>query len=331
MSDERLEMKPIAHRSHNTTDMRHYNSSQPLVSPPATGSRRVWEQRAHRRIAPVNRNRDERAIIFQSNEAITAAYAEMYLRNPQVYKWAGMAALTSATVGRGMYIMRYLEQSRLGRIVGLFGGEVAEIFRNLGIGNRAVFADIYWQHMAYEQGGMAEIERIYRAGQLDCRALRSWQQIDAGRRASDQELIWAGNRALLHFEQQQVLQPQVYDRNQALWHALSAWILSPIPGHLEIFADFAPGGNIGVFDERWRWIEGSMLPRWRELNQTQATRVERILQSLMLGGAPLALPGLAMLKLRLGIYQAGDWRAELGRWLPKTVSAPCEPRPATNN
>jgi hypothetical protein len=185
--------------------------------------------------------------------------------------------------------------------------------------------------MAYDQGGLAEIERIYSAGQLDRRALCSWRQIDAGRRASDHDLIWAGNRALLHFEQQQVLQPQVYDCNQTLWREISAWIPSPIPGHLETFADFAPGGNIGVFAERWRWIEGSMLRRWRELNETQAPRVERILQSLMLGGAPLALPGLAVLKLRLGIYQAGDWRAGLGSWLPKTISAACESQSATNN
>ncbi len=316
---------------HNNTNMRHYNSSQSLASPPLAGSRRAWEQRAQRRIAPVNRNRDALAVIFQSNEAITTTYAEMYLRDPQVYTWAGLAALTSATVGRAMYIMRSLKQAHLGSIVGLFGGEVGEIFRNLSVGNQAVFADIYWQHMAYDQGGLGEIERIYRAGQLDCCTLRCWQQIDAGRWASDHDLIWAGNRGLLHFEQKQVLQPQVYDRNQALWHEISAWIPSPLPGHLETFADFAPGGNIGVFTERWRWIESSMLRRWRELNETQATRVERIFQLLMLGGAPLALPGLAVLKLRLGIYQAGDWRGWLSKWLPKTVSAACESRPATNN
>lgn len=32
---------------------------------------------------------------------LSAAYAKMYLRNPAVYKWADMAALTSAAVGRG--------------------------------------------------------------------------------------------------------------------------------------------------------------------------------------------------------------------------------------
>ncbi len=91
----------------------------------------------------------------------------MYLRNPAIYKWAGMAALTSAAVGRGMYMMRGLRQSRMGSLLGLFGREVAAISRTLGVGNLAVFADIYWQHLAYEQAGIDELERIYSAGALN--------------------------------------------------------------------------------------------------------------------------------------------------------------------
>ncbi len=79
--------------------------------------------------------------------------------------------------------------------------------------------------------------------------------------------------------------------------------------------DFARGGNIGVFAERWRWIEGQMLPRWRALADGQPARVRHLLQSLMLGGDPLALPGLPALKVRLGIFQAIGLR----NWLPKAA------------
>ena len=40
-----------------------------------------------------------------------------------------------------------------------------------------------------------------------------------------------------------------------------------------------------------------MLPRWQALADTQPARVKQLLQSLMLGGDPLAIPGLPMLKL----------------------------------
>ena len=66
-----------------------------------------------------------------------------------------------------MYIMRGLKQTRLGSMIGLFGREVAGTFDNLGVGNLAVFGDIYWQHMAYEQGGLPNL-RAYsgRAGSI---------------------------------------------------------------------------------------------------------------------------------------------------------------------
>ena len=107
--------------------MRYDHSPQLSVSYPTTSSRRGWEEQANQRIAPASGNLDERTIVFKRNEAITAAYAEMYLRNPQVYKWAGMAALTSATVGRALVMKRFHARAR-GR-----GARVEKLFSNLTI------------------------------------------------------------------------------------------------------------------------------------------------------------------------------------------------------
>src|SRR5215207_11454325 len=143
--------------------------------------RAPWRSRANRRIELSSGTPADRATVLKSNEYVTAAYAEMYLRNPAVYKWAGMAALTSAAVGRGMYMIHYLKQSRMGLMVGLFSREVANVSAMLGAGNLAVFEDIYWQHLAYERARIAELERIARAGALDGRVMQAWQQIEAGR------------------------------------------------------------------------------------------------------------------------------------------------------
>jgi hypothetical protein len=240
----------------------------------------------------------------------------MYLRNPAVYKWAGMAALTSAAVGRGMYMIHYLKQSRMGLMLGLLGREVANVSAMLGAGNLAVFEDIYWQHLAYERAGIGELERIYRAGALDRRVMQAWQQIEAGRRAGDQALIWQGNRGLLHYEQQQVLQPAVYDGDRELWKALSGWILSPIPGHVETIEAFAPDANIGIFDDRWAWIEQRMLPRWKMLADQQPGRVERRLQVRMIGGPPFLMPEMLTGKLGQGISLAIGLGSRSGGWVP---------------
>ena len=68
---------------------------------------------------------------------------------------------------------------------------------------------------------------------------------------------------------------------------------------------FAPGANIGVFDDRWQWIEQRMLPRWQVLADQQPARVERRLQVRMIGGPPFLMP--VMLTGKLGQeHLAGD-------------------------
>jgi hypothetical protein len=278
--------------------------------------RAEWQARANRRIEFVPGNPGNRAAVFKRNEYVTAAYAEMYLRNPSVYKWAGMAALTSAAVGRGMYMMHYLKRSHMASVIGLFSREERDVSYMLGIGNLAVFEDIYWQHLAYERAGIGELERIGRAGKLDQQVLRAWRQIEAGRRANDQELIWEGNRGLLYYEQKEVLQPKVYDGDAALWKALSGWIRSPIPGHAETIEVFAPRANIGLFEDRWQWIEQRMLPRWKQLSARHPERVERRLQVRMIGGPPFLLPSMLTGKLGQEIYLAIGLGSRSGGWLP---------------
>jgi hypothetical protein len=286
------------------------------TSLPATDLSAQWRSRANRRIEFTPGNPADRASVLKRNEYVTAAYAEMYLRNPAVYKWAGMAALTSAAVGRGMYMIHYLKRSHLNVMVGLFGREVANVSVMLGAGNLAVFEDIYWQHLAYERAGMAELERIAQAGRLDPRVLRAWRRIEAGRRAGDQAQIWEGNRGLLHYEQQQVLQPAVYDGDPQLWKALSGWIMSPIPGHVETIEAFAPGANIGIFQDRWAWIERRMLPRWKALADRQPGCVERRLQVRMIGGPPFLMPEMLTGKLGQGISRTIGLGSRSGGWVP---------------
>lgn len=267
--------------------MTHTASIESLRTQP--GLRAQWEARALRRIEiDPDLPRGHESIIAR-NEQITAAYSEMYLRNPNVYLWAGMAALTSAEVGRGMYQMRLLQRSRMGWLIGLLQRDIDVIFAALGQGNMAVFEDIYWQHMAYELAGLAELERIHAAGELNDTAITAWRLIDAGRRAGDESLIWQGNLQLLYFEQREVLQPTVYDSRPSLWRHLSRWIESPLLGHYETFGAYAPAANIGIFEQRWHWISTSLVPRWQRLVAQDAARVELSLQRRMLGGAPFPL------------------------------------------
>ena len=61
----------------------------------------------------------------------------------------------------------------------------------------------------------------------------------------------------------------------------SASASMPIPTLVETFRDCHADGNIGVFEERWRWIERRMLPRWKRLSERHADRVDRRLRAAM--------------------------------------------------
>ncbi len=244
-------------------------------------TREYWHAKACKRIGLVPNRPLSTRDLLKRNAQITEAYAELYLRRPPIYKWAGMAALTSAAVGRGMYLMLALDVTRLGCLIGLIGREAGAVFEQLCLGNWLVFADIYWQHLAYEQAGIEELAALAAAGQLDQEVYEAWRQIDQGWRTEQPALIWAGNTVLLKYEQESVLQPGVYQGNQAIWDILADWVPSPIPTLVETFRDFHADGNIGVFEERWRWIERRMLPRWKRLSERQTERVDRRLRAAM--------------------------------------------------
>jgi hypothetical protein len=238
-------------------------------------TRAYWTQQASRRIGLASDAELGTIDLMRRNLHITEAYAEMYLRAPGVYKWAGMAALTSATVGRGMRLMLAMRHTGASMLIGLWPREAETVFRQLCAGNSLVFTDIYWQHLAYERAGLAEIEAVAADEGLDPQVLEGWRQIDQGRQEGNAELVWQGNTALLEYEQRQVLQPGVYDQDPELWRRIAGWIPSPIPAQYETFASYAATDDIGVFASRWRWIVERMLPRWQALSDAQTEQVDR--------------------------------------------------------
>ena len=224
---------------------------------------------------------------FEMNHRITSAYAEMYLSNPDVFKWAGMAAFASKEVGDGMHQAEALRESGLPYIPFVPGMDISgtELLQALAQGNMGVYADLYWQHLAYQGGGIKELEKAYNAGELGRVPFEAWQKIDRGRRENNQSLIWEGNKALLEYEQKTVLQQGVYDQNRKLWREMSSapvsWfqeIESPIPGDGISFNDYKGGGDIGSFDDRWRWISESMLPAWQRLDANRAESTRQVQQ-----------------------------------------------------
>jgi hypothetical protein len=203
------------------------------------------------------------------NRLISGAYAQLYLSDPETFKWAGMAGYASRKVGEGMR-----DASALGAVSAVDGDEMGQALEE---GNKAIFDDMYWQHLAFQNGGLEELEKAAAAGQVTPEQLESWRQLKAAdeKRDVDPEAaeaeVWAANKALLFHEQDAVLQDGVYDHHRQLFQDVSsAWAVdlvgfdSPIPGDESDFEDDVEGGDIGNLDDRWRWIDEKMLPAWQD-------------------------------------------------------------------
>lgn len=234
----------------------------------------------------------------QLNFQITASYAKMYLTNPSIFKWAGMAAFASKEVGNGMAQAWELGFGAgtqtftpaavwIGGIVAGRGGNVGPrmgklLFWALTGGNRLVWHDICWQHLAYRDSGIATLEAAHQAGELPGDSFTAWSMIDSGAKKNAIEDVWMGNALLLKYEQQQVLQPQIYDAKEVkdLWLAISPDVPTPIPGHGVNFTSYVPGGNIGNFIDRWKWIFESMLPAWRTLETDSPAWTKKLIGAM---------------------------------------------------
>ncbi len=227
----------------------------------------------------------------ERNGLINAAYARLYKSDPDAMKWAGMAAMASDEAGTGMmqsWLLSGVEALGLGDVSRTVGAPSDEKVQELlASGNEAIFNDMAWQHLAFQQGGLEELERAAEQGSLTPEQLEGWRKIARGKAMLDeartrgdqaaiaraQDEIWGGNRLLLRSEQKFV-QDIVYDESEdsrAAFQFLSGnlnplGVVSPVP-HGTSFKEhrmLKPGrDDVGDLDQRWDWIEESMLPEYR--------------------------------------------------------------------
>jgi hypothetical protein len=263
---------------------------------PAAAHKAKWSRLAQEIMRPVEETASIGKLPLVRNKIINRAYAELYLENPEIFKWAGLAAFASASIGEKMEL---LAAGNLLRVPALALGEKTSASLNLlsgaldltynliGRGNKAIFDDIYWQHLAYREGGLTEMTALFEEGSLPPELYLAWRMIDQGWQTGDEDLIWAGNTLLLKYEQKEIIQPVLYEGmlNQPLWKIVSKLhdmlgllITSPVPEEIQSFRDCVPGGNLGRYQDRWKWCVEKIMPAWQSYETKQPFKVRQLLR-----------------------------------------------------
>jgi hypothetical protein len=166
--------------------------------------------------------------------------------------------------------------------------------------NNAIFDDIFWVHLAYSSAddGIQCLRALLGAERHYAALLTGFEAIDQGRRILEsgtasadarqeaRDLIWAGNVQLLEHEQRALVQPnfdrlsrafsrlfsmgstlsfEVHGLRHELSYFTSFYLYSLTRGIPQALRAHA-WPRITRFDDRWRWIEASIVPRFRRFD-----------------------------------------------------------------
>lgn len=236
-----------------------------------TGGRRNLDANRNKELAQdfIKSKMNGKADPTSQNRAITEAYAQIYYSDPKAFKWAGLGAYASDKVGDAIWNATNLPDVAL-------GVDGKQLKADLAYGNRHLYDDIAWQHMAYQQGGIEALRGAEAQKHISSGQLAAWELIDQGVKTGNDDLIWQGAEKIAYHEQRDVLKP-MYERHPGIWAKLSSdgyayrtngigiqEFPSPVDGGVT-FHDFMPrDSNIANFDDRWKWTQQSIIPEWRK-------------------------------------------------------------------
>ena len=241
--------------------------------------------------------------VYHRNLEISSRYAWIHTRLPAYFKWAGMAAFASHHVRLALFPFR-LDTDRTGFVniphsLGRRRALLTEDVNTIRAINNGIFDDIFWVHLAYDTGagGIERLRALLGAERHYASVLSGFEAIEQGRRiledapasAEDrrmaEDLIWEGNCQLLEHEQRALVQPNFdrlscrFARLFSIGSALSFEVRG-VRHEAAYFTSFylyslgrgSPQAlrarawpRMTRYDDRWRWIVTSIVPRFRKL------------------------------------------------------------------
>ena len=246
----------------------------------------------------------DQSCAFHRNLEISSRYAWIYKFLPAYLKWAGMAAFASHHVRLALFPFR-LDTDRTGYVdiphsLGRQKALLLEDVNTIRETNNAIFDDIFWVHLAYgtADDGIERLRALLGAEPHYAPVLAGFEAIDQGRRVLEDgtasaearrtadDLIWEGNVQLLEHEQRALVQPNLdrlscaFARLFSIGSALTFEVRG-VRHEVSYFTSFylysltrgipqvlhaQAWPRITRFDDRWRWIVTSIVPRFRRFD-----------------------------------------------------------------
>ena len=240
---------------------------------------------------------------FHRNMELTSRYGWIHDQQPGQFKWAAMAAFASHHVRLALFPLRldtdgsgYVDIPHSLARRRLLTADVDTIRAT----NNAIFNDIFWVHLAYAStdNGIERLRTLLQPEPSYAPVLAGFEAIDQARRVLEDrtasvsarqaadDLVWEGTVQLLEHEQRALVQPHFDHLSCAFARLVSigattSFEVRGVRQDVAYFTSFymhslrrgVPHSvrehrwpRITHFDDRWRWLETTVVPRFRRLD-----------------------------------------------------------------
>jgi hypothetical protein len=213
--------------------------------------------------------------ILVRNQRISAAYARLFTINPRQYSWFGAAMHASWSVGFAMSLMQcWLDGNCPAQVSGSPGdliiqalqalsrSQVEHMQAQLALGNINVFHSVYPPFLAFQDGGIDEMNYLQQSGQLS-------YDPEANIINAVDEVYYNNNplgevQNLLNLEQQHVLVPAFTPDLAPLSPVTFLFYSDDLSDNEWFWAQKYNGhvGNITNTDDRWLWVVDKVIPHY---------------------------------------------------------------------
>ncbi|MGK0391820.1 MAG: hypothetical protein ACI94Y_004587 [Maribacter sp.] len=231
--------------------------------------------------------------VIKRNRTITTYYAQLYQNEPQLYKWAGMAAFASFHIGEKLQMWDWKGSGikSLSFTCRKKNRTLEDDFQVIRIINNRIFTEIGGIHLTFGQMDFPSFKSLLLEQGRHQIILSAFEKLNHAREqlkkegysAAINEMVWEANTEILWHEQSEVVQP-LFDKlsdlfsramtffasfdykinhHQTSWITRSRFILFMLFNAFSLLKKDGLIPEVTNLEHRWYWISNDILKKWK--------------------------------------------------------------------
>lgn len=241
--------------------------------------------------------------VINRNRVITAHYANLYIQNPVLFKWCGMAAFASFHIGERLKLWDWTK-TKITPFPTKDSFSFEDDINIIRLLNNKIFSEMGKMHFAFNQMDYSNFNQLLIEEKKHDIILKNFEILNYARtellsqenNQSINNLIWQANIGLLWHEQSQVVQPffnqlgSVFSNIMSLyasfdyntnhkktnWKNRSRFLFYMLFKGFFVLKDSSSFPDVTNLRHRWHWITNDLIKKWQKEENTNTNLIKNI-------------------------------------------------------